>query len=115
MFDADTNAHADTDRQRMQPLSARLPGWENVQLLLRHLGVHAAVSALLCASVFRADAGTDAVAKHDTHLSSPPAVPVPAGLREGVRVRWRMHDMPLCPTDNAYCDTDINADSNRAL
>ena len=79
-----------------------------MQLLLRYLGVHAAVSTLLCATLFRPDAATDpnAAAKHDTHLSSTPSVPVPAGLRKGVRVRWRMHDMPLCATDNAYCDTD---------
>lgn len=52
----DANAHADS---RMQPVSAGLPGWKSVQLLLRYLGVYAAVSSLLCASLFRADAGAD--------------------------------------------------------
>lgn len=74
-----TDPHADSDRQSMQPVSARLPGWKTVQLLLRYLGMHAAFSPLLCASLFGADAATDSNAVHDTHLSPTPSVPVPAG------------------------------------
>ena len=83
------DAHADCARQRVQPISAQLPGWKRVQLLLRYLGVHAAVPTLLCTSLFRLDRTTDsnAVAKHDAHLSCTASVPVPAGLRKGVRVR----------------------------
>jgi hypothetical protein len=65
----DANAHADSDRQRMQPVSARLPGWKGVQLLLWHLGVHAALSTLLCTSLFRADPGTDSYADTNPHTN----------------------------------------------
>jgi hypothetical protein len=107
----DTNAHTDSNRQRMQPVSIRVPGWKSVLLLLRDLGVHAALSSLLRASLFKPAAAPDsnADAEHHTHLSSTPSVRVPAGLREGVRVHWRMHDLQLRATGNADCDTGTNS------
>jgi len=58
-------AHAAADRRRMQSVSAGLPGWKTVQLLLRHMGLHATVSTVLCASLFRTNAGTNA--DHHAH------------------------------------------------
>ena len=59
------NARTVSDAQPMQPVNERLPGWKTVLLLLRELGVHAAVSTLLCASLFGADSST--VRQPDTH------------------------------------------------
>ena len=76
----------------MQPVSAQLPGWNRVQLLLRYLGVHAALSTLLCASLFRPDAATDtnAVAEHDTGMQ-----PARTRLPFGDNVRLLLRDMGM--------------------
>ena len=88
----------------MQPVSGRLPGRERVLLLLRNLGVHAPVPPLLCDSLFSADAAVDPCA--NAHLSSAPAVRVPAGVRQGVPVSCRMHDLQLRPAPNADTESD---------
>jgi hypothetical protein len=56
----DTYTHTNPDRQRMQPVVVRLPGRKRVHLLLRHLGVHAALSTLLRAAVFITNTNADA-------------------------------------------------------
>jgi hypothetical protein len=92
----------------MQPVIACVPGWNRLLLLLRRTPMLATICTLLRNSLFRPDAAPDsnAVTKHDTHLSSTPSVSVPAGVRKGVRVRWRMYDMQLCAPGNTYCDVD---------
>jgi len=46
-----------------------------------------------------------ASADADTDLSATASVPMPAGLREGVHVRKRLHDLRVCAAGNANPDT----------
>jgi hypothetical protein len=43
----------------MQRVSIRVPGWKGVLLLLWYVGVHAALSSLLRASLFKPAAAPD--------------------------------------------------------
>ena len=69
----------------MRPVDARLPDRCAVPLLLRPLEVHASVRTVLCACLFDAGGDPNAGAQSDTNLSTTAAVPMPAGLRKGVR------------------------------
>ena len=54
-----SNAHTSLWPHLMQSVSIGLPNWSYVQLLLRQLGLHAALFALLCASLFGANSVAD--------------------------------------------------------
>ncbi len=55
----DSQSHTDSNHARMQPFRSRLPNWSYLQLLLRNMGLYAALLTVLCASLFRADPGAD--------------------------------------------------------
>ena len=88
------DAHADSECHRMQSVGERLPGWKRVHLLLRNLGVHAALPSLLCASLFRTDTATDsnAVTQRDTGGMRSARTRLP--VRDNLRLLLRDMGMP---------------------
>lgn len=77
-------------------------------LLLRHLGLHAAVLTVLRVAV----CGTDDTTT-DADVPTTAADPVPSGLRLGLRHYRRLHNVSVCDAGNADTHSHTNRNHHR--
>ena len=56
---SNSQPHTDSNGARMQPFRGGLPNWDYLQLLLRNMGLYAALLTVLFASLFGANPVAD--------------------------------------------------------